>query len=82
MRLPSLGLALAIMLGGTLYPPMMVDAAGQADHGLALALLWAMSVGFVRGVGFEPRALVWRGLFSGWTCAASLALAGTLKLLQ
>ncbi|MDP1900637.1 MAG: cyd operon YbgE family protein [Rubrivivax sp.] len=82
VHLPSLAVGLATMLGGTLYPPMMVDAAGKADHGLAMALFWAMSAGFVRGVGFVPRAFVWRWLFSGWACALGLGLAGALKLLH
>jgi cyd operon protein YbgT len=71
---------LAIMVGGTLYPPLMADAAGKAEHGLAMALFWAMSAGFVRGVGFVPQRLVWRVLFSGWSCTAALALAMVLKL--
>lgn len=77
---PSLAVALLIMVGGTLYPPLMADAAGRADHQLALALFWAMSAGFVRGVGFVPRLWPWRMLFSGWACAAALLLAAVLKL--
>jgi predicted membrane protein len=77
---PSLLVALLIMVGGTLYPPLMADAAGKADHGLAMALFWAMSAGFVRGVGFVPRAWAWRLLFSGWSCTFALALAAVLKL--
>lgn len=80
VHLPSLLVGLAIMFGGTLYPPLMADAAGRADHNLAMALFWAMSAGFVRGVGFVPRARVWRWLFSGWACSAALALAAALKL--
>jgi hypothetical protein len=38
-------------------------------------VLLAMSAGLIRGVGFVPRHLVWRLLFSGWACAAALALA-------
>jgi len=79
MQLPALAVALTIMVVGTLYPPLMADAAGRADHGLAMALFWAMSAGFVRGVGFVPHLWVWRWLFSGWACAAALALAGALK---
>ena len=56
---PSLTVALLIMVGGTLYPPLMADAAGKADHNLAMALFWAMSAGFVRGVGFAPRRCCW-----------------------
>jgi predicted membrane protein len=82
MQLPALAVALAIMIGGTLYPPLMADATGRADHNLALALFWAMSAGFVRGVGFVPRLGIWRWLFSGWACAAALALAGALKLMH
>ncbi|MDZ7590051.1 MAG: cyd operon YbgE family protein [Rubrivivax sp.] len=79
MQLPALAVALTIMVGGTLYPPLMADATGRADHNLAMALFWAMSAGFVRGVGFVPRLWLWRWLFSGWACAAALALAGALK---
>lgn len=76
----SLTAALVIMVAGTLYPPLMADASGKADHNLAMALFWAMSAGFVRGVGFVPRLQVWRALFSGWSCAAALLLAAVLKL--
>ena len=38
VHFPSLAVALTIMVGGTLYPPLMADAAGQADHNLAMAL--------------------------------------------
>jgi predicted membrane protein len=80
MQFPSLAVALVIMVGGTLYPPVMADAAGKADHNLAMALFWAMSAGFVRGVGFVPRLWVWRAIFSGWACAAALLLAAVLTL--
>ena len=74
-HLPSLAVGLAIMLGGTVYPLMMANAAGRADHSLAMLLFWAMSAGFIRGVGFVPRAVVWRWLFSGWACALAVGLA-------
>lgn len=79
MHLPSLAAGLLIMVVGTLYPPLMADAAGKADHGLAMALFWAMSAGFVRGVGFVPQRLVWRVLFSGWACVAALACAAVVR---
>lgn len=72
---PSLATGLVLMLAGTAYPLVFARADGRADHGLALLLFWAMSAGFVRGVGFIPRHLVWRLLFSGWACLAALALA-------
>ena len=77
----SLLIGIAIMLVCTLYPPLMASPDGKADHGLATALFVAMSVAFVRGVGFVPRARIWRWLFSGWTCCAALVLAGVLKFL-
>jgi predicted membrane protein len=79
VHLPSLLIALSIMLVGTIYPPVMMRADGTAHHALALALFWAMSAGLVRGVGFVPRAWVWRLLFSGWSCLAALLLAAGLR---
>jgi predicted membrane protein len=81
VHLPSLAVGLLIMVGGTLYPLLMANTQGRADHRLALLLFWAMSAGYVRGVGFVPRATVWRWMFSGWACAAALALAAVLRLL-
>jgi predicted membrane protein len=66
---------LVLMLAGTAYPLVFARADGHADHGLALLLFWAMSAGFVRGVGFIPRHWAWRLLFSGWACLAAIALA-------
>ena len=82
LHLPSLVIALAIMLACTLYPPMMAAPDGTPDHALATALFAAMSVAFVKGVGFVPRMLVWRWLLSGWTCFVLLAVAGWVKFLQ
>lgn len=76
---PALLAALAIMLVGSVYPLLFADASGKADHGLAMALFWAMSAGLVRGVGFVPRWALWRWLFSGWACCAGLALAAWLR---
>ena len=80
MHLLSLAIALVLMAAGTLYPPALADAQGQADHGLALALFWAMSAGFVHGVGFVPKHRVWRCLFCGWAVAAALVLAALLRI--
>jgi predicted membrane protein len=67
------------MLVGSRYPLMIAGAQGRADHGMAMALFWAMSAGLVRGVGFVPRRWLWRWLFSGWACAAALGLAAVLR---
>jgi len=79
-HLPGLAVGLAIMVGGTLYPPLMVKSTGGADHMLATLLFWAMSAGFVRGVGFVPRHAASRWLFSGWACGATLIAAVGRKL--
>lgn len=75
----SLSAGLLVMVVGTVYPYIATNAAGHADHGLAMLLFWAMSAGLVRGVGFIPRQRVWRVLFSGWSCALALALFGLLR---
>jgi len=79
IHLPSLSVAVAIMLVGSIYPVMFARANGTADHGLAMALFWAMSAGFVRGVGFVPHTRTWQLLFSGWSCLAGLILAAWLR---
>ena len=78
---PCLLVGLAIMLVGSAYPLLFTDAAGRADHGLAMLLLWAMSAGLVRGVGFVPRAWPWRALFSGAACALALGLTAALRFM-
>lgn len=75
LHLPSLGVALAILFGTTIYPPLLARADGSADHTLAALLFVAMSAALVRGVGFVPRRAGWRLLFSSWTWAAALAAA-------
>ena len=79
IHLPSLLVAIAIMLVGSVYPLLFSGPDGKADHGLATALFWAMSAGLVRGVGFVPRAWIWRLFFSGWSCLIALLLAGWLR---
>jgi predicted membrane protein len=79
IHVPSLAVAIIIMLVATVYPPLMVDATGKVDHGLMTVLFFAMSAGFVRGVGFVPQAFAWRWLFSSWACLAALAVALLIK---
>ena len=58
VHLPSLLVALLIMVVGSVYPLLFADAQGRADHGLAMALFWAMSAGLVRGVGSAGSSVV------------------------
>jgi len=71
----ALALALAITLGITVYPHALAGPGGGADHWAAVAAFWAMSAGYVAGVGFRPRRLAFRLLFSGGACIVALGLA-------
>lgn len=82
LHLPSLAAGVLVVLGATLYPPLMTAADGGVDHGMAAALCMAMSAGLVRGVGFVPRRPWQRWLFSGWTCLGALGLAAWLPHLH
>lgn len=77
--LPALATGVILMIAGTADPRLLADAAGRADHVLALAVFWAMTAGFVRGVGFIPRNAVLRWAFSGWACMASLVAAAVIR---
>lgn len=79
VHVPSLLIAIVIMLVGTVYPLVFARQDGSANHSLAFALFWAMSAGLVRGVGFVPRAFVWKLLFSGWSCSTALMLAAWIR---
>ena len=77
----SLAVALFIMVGGSVYPFMFAGQNGGVDHGFASAVFWAMSAGMVSGVGFKPRFVLWRWLFSGWACLGALLLAAWLRFI-
>ncbi len=79
LHLSCLVVALVIMVVGSVYPVLFAGADGAVDHRLALALVWAMSAGFVRGVGFVPRAGLPRWMLSAPACALALCLAAWLR---
>ena len=68
-------LAIGIMVGITIRPQLLASETGRADQFAAMLLFWAMAAGFVRGVGFVPRNVVWRWLFSGIASLIGLGLA-------
>ena len=76
---PSLAVGLGLMVVISVYPPLLTRPSGEADHTLATLLMWAMSAGLVSGVGFVPRAFVWKLLFSGWSCSTALMLAAWIR---
>jgi cyd operon protein YbgE len=63
-RVLSLLLAAPLSLVLLLHPFALVNANGHYSHGLLVLAMWGISAGFVHGMGFDPRALVWRWLFS------------------
>lgn len=75
IRLLPLLAAIAVMLGITAWPGALAGPDGAADHWAAMALFWAMSAGFVSGVGFRPHNRIARYLFSPLACLAGIALA-------
>ena len=68
----ALTLAFVIMIGAMVYPPLLIGPNGRADHMLALCVMWAMSAGFIRGVGFVPKNAALRWLFSRWAIGTAL----------
>lgn len=61
----------------------VVSTAMITFHGaiyLVAALFWAMSAGFVAGVGFTPHFLAWRLLLSGWACLIGIVLTAARLL--
>jgi predicted membrane protein len=69
----SLLVGISVTLLITVYPHAAAREDGSADMMAAAFLFWAMSAGFVRGVGFIPRNKILAVIFS--LPAALLALA-------
>ncbi|MGV6473940.1 cyd operon YbgE family protein [Azotobacter vinelandii] len=70
LRILSLLLASPLALILLIHPSMIVDpVTGGYDHRLWMLVMLGISSGFIHGVGFDPRGLVWRILFHpvlGW----------------
>ena len=71
-------IAIALTLLLTIYPPILTTPAGQAVHAAATLALWAMSAGFIRGVGFVPRNRLLRIVFSTAACLVCLAASAAM----
>jgi predicted membrane protein len=63
-NLPALLTAIAVTLVLTVYPHVAVRQNGSPDMIAAALLFYAMSAGFVRGVGFIPRNRIARAMLS------------------
>jgi len=68
-------IAIAIMVIASTVPTIFTDRHGSASHTIAMYLFWAMSAGFIRGVGFIPYSRIFRWIFSAWACYLALLLA-------
>lgn len=68
-RLISFLMAVPLALVMLIHPAMMLDANGHYSHPMLMLVMLGISAGFVHGVGFNPRFLLWRYVFSpylGW----------------
>lgn len=74
------GIGLTLVL--TVYPLLLSRGQGGANHGVAMLAFWAMSAGYVRGVGFVPEHRILRHLLSTWACLGALAAAVLMLLVQ
>jgi predicted membrane protein len=81
-NLLSLLVAMSIMIGATAYPLLLVNDDGHANHLMAVSLFWAMSAGFIHGIGFVPRTTVWKWSFSGNAVLVTLSLTLFLKFIN
>ncbi|WP_090622101.1 cyd operon YbgE family protein [Azotobacter beijerinckii] len=69
LRTLSLLLASPLALILLIHPSMIVDPEAGYSHSLLMLVMLGISSGFIHGVGFDPRGLVWRILFhpvGGW----------------
>ena len=73
LRLLSLALAIALSTLVLVYPKAVASSVSDVRHGLLSMMMWGIAAGFVHGVGFVPRLLVWRVVFhpiTGWLLMA------------
>lgn len=68
IALLPLSIAIIICFFVSIFPQLLVNHEGIANHGAATSLFIAMSAGFIRGVGFVPNNKILRGLFSTYSC--------------
>jgi predicted membrane protein len=73
-------IAVIICLLISIYPQILVKQ-NVANHGAASLLFWAMSAGFIRGVGFVPENRILRAVFSTYACLLGVAGATAIMLL-
>ncbi|MFT0212388.1 cyd operon YbgE family protein [Pseudomonas sp. F1_0610] len=45
------------------HPSAMLDSSGSYSHSLLMFVMLGVSGGFIHGVGFHPRHIIWKLLF-------------------
>lgn len=68
-RLLSLVLCLPLSVVLLVQPTLLLDSQGGYSHGSLMLVLWGVCIGYVHGMGFDPRAWAWRLAFApvlGW----------------
>ncbi len=62
-RLVSLLGAILLALIIMIYPVALSQDGATPSHGLLALVMLGISAGFIHGVGFKPRAVIWKWLF-------------------
>jgi cyd operon protein YbgE len=56
----SLALCMPLSVVLLVHPVLLLDAQGGYSHGSLMLVLWGVSIGYVHGMGFDPRAWAWK----------------------
>jgi cyd operon protein YbgE len=79
-RLASLLLASVLSVMVLAYPRAVAASLSEVNHALLSLVMWGIATGFIHGVGFVPRMIIWRIIFNpfiGWP----LMLTGVLSMI-
>lgn len=74
LRLFSFLLASALSAMLLTYPRAVATSLSEVNHGLLFLVMWGIAAGFIHGVGFVPRMIIWRIVFNpfiGWLLMAT-----------
>ena len=72
-----LAIAFGVMVAITAWPHLLGSTSREMNHSAASLIMMGMSCGFVYGIGFQPRHVLWRRLFSA-PVSLGLIAAGVL----
>lgn len=74
LRLFSLLLASSLSALLLTYPRAVATSLSEVNHTLLFLVMWGIATGFIHGVGFVPRMIIWRIVFNpfiGWPLMAT-----------